>query len=449
MRVAVVWLTRDLRVHDHPALAAACRLAERVVPLFVLDEELLSRSANRSTFLVDCLHDLDRSLRRLGAGLVVRAGSDPVSEVLRVIDDVGASAVFLAADATSRAQRREAALHSSGRRLDVRVFDCHTVTGPGVVAPSGRSHYRVFSPYHRAWAATPWRSPEDPPTRLLLPERIDRGVLPPRTSMLPAGWAGGEEEARRRAERWLETGFARYGESRNVVSVAGTSMLSPYLRLGCLSPLELALRAGPGEFQRQLCWRDFYFQLLSANPWSENRDLLPSRSDWDENQDALTAWRDGRTGYPLVDAGVRQLAAEGWMHNRARMVVASFLTKHLNVDWRPGAPHFDRLLLDGDPANNVGGWQWVAGTGADTRPGRMFNPTLQASRFDSAGDYVRRYVPELANLPPTFVHEPWRLAGTLEAPDYPEPIVDHAEAAAAYRDRLAAMRQTRVGGGSA
>ena len=449
MRVAVVWLTRDLRVHDHPALAAACRLAERVVPLFVLDEALLARSQNRSAFLVDCLHDLDQSLRRLGARLVVRAASDPVGEVARVVDEVGATAVFLAADASSRARRREAALRASGRRLGVRVFDCHTVIGSGVVAPPGKSHYRVFSPYHRAWAATPWRSPDDPPTRLLLPEGIDRGVLPPRSGALGSRWVGGESEARSRADLWFATGSRQYGELRNVVSAEGTSKLSPYVRFGCLSPLELALRAGRGEFQRQLCGRDFYFQLLSANPWSENRDLLASRSDWDENEDALAAWREGRTGYPLVDAGMRQLAAEGWMHNRARMVVASFLTKHLNLDWRHGADHFDRLLLDGDPANNVGGWQWVAGTGADTRPGRMFNPTLQASRFDSAGDYVRRYVPELANLPPPFVHEPWRLAGTLEAPDYPEPIVDHAEAAAAYRDRLAAERQTRVGESSA
>jgi deoxyribodipyrimidine photo-lyase len=445
MRVAVVWFTRDLRVHDHPALAAACRLAERVVPLFVLDETLLARSANRSAFLIDCLHDLDGSLRSLGAALVVRAGPNPVRELLRVVDEVEASAVFVAADASSRAHRRETALRASGRRLDVGVFDCHTVVGPGVVAPHSRSHYRVFSPYHRAWAATPWRSPDDPPTRLLLPEDMDRGALPPRTNVLPAGWAGGEHEARRRADRWLESDSPRYGESRNVISAEGTSTLSPYLRFGCLSPLELALTAGPGEFQRQLCWRDFYFQLLSANPWSENRDLLPSRSDWDDNEHALAAWREGRTGYPLVAAGMRQLAAEGWMHNRARMVVASFLTKHLNVDWRHGAHHFDRLLLDGDPASNVGGWQWVAGTGSDTRPGRMFNPTLQASRFDSEGDYVRRYVPELAHLLPPFVHEPWRLAGTLDAPDYPEPIVDHMEAAAGYRQRTVASR--RVGGG--
>jgi deoxyribodipyrimidine photo-lyase len=447
VNVAVVWLTRDLRVHDHPALAAACRIAERVVPLFVLDEAQLSRSANRSAFLVDCLHDLDGSLRSLGGGLVVRAGRDPVSEVVRLVDEVGASAVFLAADATSRAHRREEELLGSGRRLDVRVFDCHTVVGPGIAVPPGKSHYRVFSPYHRAWAATPWRSLEDPPTRVLLPAGVSRGPLPPRTAVPPAGWAGGEGEARRRAEGWFETGLPRYGELRNVVSVQATSKLSPYLRFGCLPPLELALRAGPGEFQRQLCWRDFYFQLLHANPWSETRDLMPLPSGWDEDEDALAAWREGRTGYPLVDAGMRQLAAEGWMHNRARMVAASFLTKHLNLDWRHGARHFDRLLLDGDPANNVGGWQWSAGTGADTRRGRMFNPTLQAARFDPAGDYVRRYVPELAHLPLPFVHEPRRLAGTLEAPGYPEPIVDHAEAAAAYRQRSTRARRGDPDGG--
>jgi deoxyribodipyrimidine photo-lyase len=440
VRVAVVWLTRDLRAHDHPALATACRLADRVVPLFVLDEALLSRSANRSAFLFDCLHDLDGSLRRLGGGLVVRAGRDAVREVVRVVDEVGASAVFLAADATSRAHRREKELLSCGRRLDVRVFDCHTVIGAGDVAPPGKSHYRAFSPYHRAWAAAPWRSLEDPPVRVILPERVDRGVLPPRARELGEGWVGGEGEARWRAERWFATGGRQYGELRDIVAVRGTSRLSPYLRFGCLSPLELALRAGPGEFQRQLCWRDFYFQLLSANPWSQTRDLIPSASDWDDDEDALAAWSEGRTGYPLVDAGMRQLAAEGWMHNRARMVAASFLTKHLNVDWRHGARHFDRLLFDGDPANNVGGWQWAAGTGTDTRPGRIFNPTLQAQKYDPGGDYVRRYVPELAHLPGKIVHEPWRLAGTREAPDYPEPIVDHAESVARYRQRVGAAR---------
>jgi deoxyribodipyrimidine photo-lyase len=447
VRVAVVWLTRDLRVHDHPALAAACRLAERVVPLFVLDEALLSRSANRSAFLVDCLHDLDGSLRSLGGGLVVRAGRNPVSEVVRVVDEVGASAVFVAEDATSRAHRRERALLGSGRRLDVRVFDCHTVVEPGVVAPPHKSHYRVFSPYHRAWAATRWRSLEDPPTRVLLPEGIEEGVLPPRAGALPGGWVGGEQEGRRRAGRWLETALPRYGELRNVVSAQGTSKLSPYLRFGCLSPLELALGTGPGEFQRQLCWRDFYFQLLKANPWSETSDLVPMPSEWDEDEGALAAWREGRTGYPLVDAGMRQLAAEGWLHNRARMVAASFLTKHLNLDWRHGARHFDRLLVDGDPASNVGSWQWVAGTGVDTRRGRMFNPTLQAARFDPDGDYVRRYVPELAHLRLPFVHEPWRLARTLEAPDYPAPIVDHAAASFAYRQRSAGARSAALEGG--
>jgi deoxyribodipyrimidine photo-lyase len=314
------------------------------------------------------------------------------------------------------------------------------VIGAGVVAPSAESHYRVFSPYHRAWAATPWRSLEDPPGRVLLPAGVDRGVLPPRAVELRAGWVGGETEARRRADRWFATGCRRYGELRDVVALRGTSRLSPYLRCGCLSPLELALRAGPGEFQRQLCWRDFYFQLLSANPWSETRDLVPAASEWVDDEDALAAWSEGRTGYPLVDAGMRQLAAEGWMHNRSRMVAASFLTKHLNVDWQHGARHFGRLLLDGDPASNVGGWQWVAGTGADARRERIFNPTLQARRYDADGGYVRRYVPELAHLPADLIHVPWRLAGKPEAPDYPEPIVDHREAVARYRQRIGAAR---------
>jgi deoxyribodipyrimidine photo-lyase len=183
---------------------------------------------------------------------------------------------------------------------------------------------------------------------------------------------------------------------------------------------------------RQLAWRDFYAQLLAANPWSAARDLVPRTRDWDDDPDRLAAWKEGLTGYPVVDAGMRELAATGFMHNRARLLVASFLTKDLNLNWRQGAAHFRRLLLDGDVASNAGNWQWVAGTGVDTRPGRIFNPTLQAKRFDPEGEYVRRWIPELSDVPGGAVHEPWKLGGLLTG-GYPAPIVDHAAAAARYR----------------
>ena len=229
----------------------------------------------------------------------------------------------------------------------------------------------------------------------------------------------------------MRDGLADYDARRDDLAVEGTSGLSPYLHFGCLSPLEVAHRATPepgGEaFVRQLCWRDFHHQLLDADPGIARRDLRPRHDRWRDDADALAAWKEGRTGYPIVDAGMRQLRAEGTMHNRARLVTASFLAKHLYLDWRLGAAHFAQHLVDGDVANNIGNWQWVAGTGADTRPNRVFNPTRQARRFDPDGAYVRRWVPELEAVDGPDVHEPWRL-GHLRPAAYASPIVDHEEA---------------------
>jgi deoxyribodipyrimidine photo-lyase len=236
---------------------------------------------------------------------------------------------------------------------------------------------------------------------------------------------------------WLERGLATYAERRGLPAADASSRLSPYLHFGCISPLELvaeaSARPGGEPFVRQLCWRDFYADLLHARPELSRLDLRPRGDDWHAGGELLAAWREGRTGYPMVDAGMRQLAREGWMHNRARLVTASFLCKHLYVDWRAGAAHFFALLVDGDVANNVGNWQWVAGTGVDMRPHRVYNPTLQAVRHDPAGDYVRRHVPELAHIPGAAIHEPWRLSETLLAPDYPAPVVEHRQAVERFR----------------
>jgi deoxyribodipyrimidine photo-lyase len=238
--------------------------------------------------------------------------------------------------------------------------------------------------------------------------------------------------------RWLARGLARYDERRDDLAADGTSRLGPYLHLGCVSPLELALRArarpGGAAFARQLAWRDFHHQLLAANPGMTRADFRPRGDRWRRDTRALQAWKDGRTGYPVVDAAMRQLAHEGWMLGRARLLVGSFLTKHLLLDWRLGARHFFELLVDGDVANNVGNWQWVAGTGTDTRPGRMFNPVLQAKRYDPDGTYVRRHVPELAGVDARTIHEPWKLGERrLRELGYPLPIVDHEEAVARFR----------------
>jgi deoxyribodipyrimidine photo-lyase len=274
-----------------------------------------------------------------------------------------------------------------------------------------------------------------------MPAGIKRGRLPALErliggSLSPELPAGGETAGRRRLSAWIRSGLEHYGERHDDLAADATSRLSPYLHLGCLSPLEIAERAarrdGGESFVRQLAWRDFFHHLLAARPETSETDMRGRGDRWRDDRRALAAWKEGRTGYPIVDAGMRQLLREGYLHNRARLIVGSFLTKDLYVDWRAGAAHFYDWLVDGVVASNVGNWQWVAGTGADTRPNRVFNPIRQAKRFDPDGTYVRRYVPELARIEGAAVHQPWKLGG-LRPGDYPDPIVDHHEAAARFR----------------
>jgi deoxyribodipyrimidine photo-lyase len=267
-----------------------------------------------------------------------------------------------------------------------------------------------------------------------VPREIDlvHGATSP--DLLP----GGETAGRSRLRAWLRGGLARYGDRHDDLAGDATSRLSPYLHFGCLSPREVLEQArhrdGAEPFVRQLCWRDFHHQVTAVHPAIAREEYRTRGDRWRRDGRHLAAWKEGRTGYPIVDAGMRQLAREGFMHNRARLVTASFLTKDLYQDWRLGAAHFLDWLVDGDIANNSGNWQWVAGTGNDTRPNRMFNPLAQARRFDPDGCYVRRYVPELAPVAGARVHEPWTLPRSVRrALDYPPPIVDHAEAAARFR----------------
>jgi deoxyribodipyrimidine photo-lyase len=429
-RVAV--FTRDLRVHDNPMLAAATHQADAVVPVFVLDPALARPTFDapaRRRFLAESLADLDQSLRGLGGRLVIRAG-DPVEEVCRLADEVDAATVHIATDCSGHAVRREEALRSAlgDRRRELRSHDeVHCVVAPGRLTPANKDHFAVFTPYHRRWEATDWRRAAPAPARLRVPT-VDSAELP--AVDRPAKddeFPGGETAGLRRVERWLKDGLADYDERRDLLAVDGTSRLSPYLHLGCLSARQLATHCGPGEaaraFVRQLAWRDFYYQLLAARPKAAHDDYHPGTREWRDDPDALQAWLEGRTGVPIVDAGMRQLQAEGWLPNRARMITASFLTKTLDLDWRAGADHYLRYLVDGDLANNNLNWQWVAGTGTDTRPGRVLNPLRQAERFDPDGTYVRQHVPELADLPAGEIHRPWRLPPLDRAArDYPAPL---------------------------
>jgi deoxyribodipyrimidine photo-lyase len=426
----VVLFTRDLRVHDNPALHAAVSSADTVVPLFVVDDNIRRsrfNRPNRAAFLAESLADLDQSLRRRKAHLVVRRG-DVVAETARIAEEVDAAEVHVAADYSGYAKKREAALLDALGRRNLVTYDSHVVVAPGAITPGGSDHFAVFSAYHRHWASTRVRAMLPAPDRISLPAGLDCGKSPSAGDICqgvtsPDLLPGGEHAARTRAKDWYDGPVADYGgddDGHNDLAVDGTSRLSPYLHFGCISPVELVARADPRRkgvepFLRQLAWRDFYHQVLDVRPDVRDADYRSRGDRWRRDDDAIAAWKAGRTGYPLVDAGMRQLQAEGWMHNRARLVTASFLTKHLYVDWRIGAQHFFDLLIDGDIANNCMNWQWVAGTGTDSRPNRVLNPSLQQQKYDPDRAYVRRWVPE------------------VDTDGYPAPIVDHADAVRAFR----------------
>jgi len=444
VKTAVVLFNRDLRVHDNPALAAAAR-AERTVPLFVFDEKLLgSRFAapNRVAFMREALLDLDEALKRADGRLFLRRG-DPVAEALALARECGAAELHVSADHSAYATARERRLAAAceEERIGFHRHPGATIVPPGAVTPGGGDHFKVFTPYHRAWSELPLRRRVGPPRRLVVPSRLRTGRIPALEKLTggatsPERAPGGEREGRRLARSFLRDGLGEYGERHDDLPGDGTSRLSPHLRFGCVSPLALMQEArerrGGEPFVRQLCWRDFHHQVLAANPSLPHRDYRPRGDRWSRSRRALEAWQQGRTGYPVVDAAMRQLAAEGFMHNRARMAVASFLTKDLYVDWRAGAWHFWDLLSDGEIANNAGNWQWVAGTGNDTRPNRVLSPVRQAERFDPDGAYVRRYLPELEQVRGKAIFRPWLMEG-FDKLDYPEPIVDHDEAVAAFK----------------
>ncbi|MFI6599418.1 cryptochrome/photolyase family protein [Nonomuraea sp. NPDC050536] len=412
METVIVLFNRDLRIHDHPALSAACAQAREVVPLFVLDPAI--PTGHRTGFLLDCLADLRESLRSRGGELFVRHG-DTVTETMRLAHHLGARSVFTSADVSALAQHRQRRL--AAEPIELRTFPGVTVVPPGLLRPAGGDHYRVFTPYWRAWTQATRRPTAPAPATVPTPGGLDPGTLPGGPSR--ERMRGGETLARQRMRSWIRQSLDGYAAAHDDLAGDHTSRLSPYLRFGCLSPLELSLH-GNAAFTRQLCWRDFHHQVTYAFPEIGHRDYRPRGHQWRDDPDAAEAWAHGMTGVPIVDAGMRQLLAEGWMHNRARLITAAYLVKHLHIDWRYGARHFFQHLLDGDVANNCGNWQWVAGTGNDTRPNRTFNPIRQAKRFDPDGAYVRRHVPELADTPTALIHEPWLADQATRA--YPAPL---------------------------
>jgi deoxyribodipyrimidine photo-lyase len=427
---AVIWFRRDLRLADNPALLAACADGP-VLPLFVVDPSLWEPSGvPRRAYLAASLASLDTSLRDLGGALALRTG-DTVGLVVEVARAVSADRVHVAADFGPHGARRdeqvERALADDGIEL-VRTGSPYAVA-PGRVRSRSGEPYRVFTPFSKAWAEHGWPAPVDAPGSVEWLELPDAEDLPPATA--PDGVhlpQAGEAAARRRWAEFLADGVADYASERDRPDHDGTSRMSAHLKWGEIHPRTMLadlgrLRGqGAATYRTELAWREFYAQVLWQWPRSARDYLRPEYAgmDYDHPGAQFDAWREGRTGYPIVDAGMRQLAATGWMHNRVRMIVASFLVKDLHVEWHHGARHFMRHLVDGDLASNQHGWQWVAGSGTDAAPYfRVFNPTTQGRRFDPEGDYVRRWVPELADARDP--HQPGEVAG------YPAPIVDHAE----------------------
>ncbi|MEV6113844.1 deoxyribodipyrimidine photo-lyase [Streptomyces sp. NPDC052109] len=451
MQTSVVVFTCDLRVSDHPPLRAALRGGGRVVPLFVRDPAVDAAgfaAPNRLAFLADCLRDLDARLRERGGQLVLREG-DTVTEVCRLAAEADADEVHMAGDvsafAHAREQRLRPALEGDGRRLYVHDT-VSTAVAPGAVTPASSDHFAVFTPYYRRWSEQGLREVLDAPRSITVPEEVGSAPLPERagvSGVSPGLCAGGETEGRRRLTAWLRSGVDAYVERHDDLAGDATSRLSPHLHFGTLSPVEVVHRArrtggsGAEAFVRQIAWRDFNRQVLAARPDAATHDYRTRRDRWRGGRDAeadAEAWRAGRTGYPVVDAAMRQLRHEGWMHNRGRLLAASFLTKTLYVDWRVGARHFLDLLVDGDVANNQLNWQWMAGTGTDTRPNRVLNPVVQGKRYDPDGAYVRRWVEELTGVEGADVHEPWKRPARERAGiGYPEPVVSLAEGLDRFR----------------
>jgi deoxyribodipyrimidine photo-lyase len=461
------WFRNDLRLRDNTALAEATRRCDRLAAVFVFDDAILKSprtGAPRVRFLLACLEKLGTELVERGIPLWIRHG-DPARELGALLEEQAIDLLSFNRDTTPLATRRDAQVREAAASHGVEVVERRdrVVFEAAEVRTRQGGPFSVFTPYSRRWRECFAEDPRRPQRAPRLPawgKRVKSDPLPDAGAL---GFAGdettlptaGEDAARRRLKAFLEERVERYGEDRDVPSIDGTSRLSPHLRFGtvsvrdCLAAADEAAAARPKlgkgveKWSTELIWREFYAALLEEHPrvTREEWKIEFAKVQWDDAPDRFEAWCQGRTGYPFVDAGMRQLLETGWMHNRVRMVVASFLTKDLLIDWRRGEEWFLQRLLDGDPASNNGGWQWAASTGADAAPYfRIFNPVTQGERFDPEGEYVRRFVPELSALKGKSAHRPWD--SPMLAPDYPERIVDHAEQREEALARFQAVKES-------
>lgn len=447
MTVNIWWIRRDLRLADNQALMAALSAGEQVVPAFIIDPSLVNSpmvGEKRRAFLWAGLKKLDEDLRAKGSYLVVRCGQ-PREALATLWEETQANFIFAEEDYTPYARRRD---HLVQEQLPFKRVKGLTVHHPSGIAKADGNPYRVYSPFRRAWLAKPrgkllYSAPSAIPT----PAGIaSEAISEPETQLV---YPAGSTHAQQALQTFLNQHIYDYESARNIPGRAGTSSLSHYLRWGMISAQQAvvsacqAMQTAPGKLSRdsaetwlhELIWREFFMFIMYHYPFARRQSFRANLRNiqWRNDPDEFTAWCEGRTGYPIVDAGMRQLAQTGWMHNRVRMITASFLVKDLLIDWRWGERWFMQHLLDGDLAVNNGNWQWVAGTGTDAAPYfRVFNPTTQSKKFDPAGTYIRHWIPELQNVPQKYIHDPSTMpqavqqsSGCLVGQDYPPPIVNH------------------------
>jgi deoxyribodipyrimidine photo-lyase len=479
----ILWFRRDLRLEDNPALAAALARGGPVLPVYVRDQaEGGARAPGGASnwWLHGSLEALDESLRRRGSRLILRSG--PAEQVIGALaHEVGASGVVWSRCHEPWADRRDARLKAtlSAGALEVYEARGRLLHNPAKFRTQAGGSYQVFSPFWRAL-----RSQLEAPPAIPAPDRLEapppaatelladwelRPSRPDWAGGLRATWTPGEDGALERLDAFVDRALFAYHDARNRPDLAGTSRLSPHLHFGEVGPWQVwravqaaavaetgdPWAAGPQSYLSEIAWREFAYHLLHHAPDLTRAPMRPQFANfpWRDDEAGLEAWRRGRTGYPIVDAGLRELWTTGWMHNRVRMIVASFLVKDLLVDWRQGEAWFWDTLVDADVANNAVSWQWVAGSGADAAPYfRVFNPVLQGQKFDPDGAYVRRWAPELARLPTQVIHAPWTArpidlsaAGVALGLDYPHPVVDHGHA----RERALAALQSISAAGEA
>jgi deoxyribodipyrimidine photo-lyase len=449
MKTIVMWFRNDLRVLDNPALFKAVEDSDQIIPLFIIDKNLTTgkySSSNRNKFLLESLLDLDKSLRDLGGKLVIKSGNP--SEVLAKINQkVKIDAIYCSEDYSPYSINRDKDLKQSLEENDIEL-----ISFPGRllaedlknIVTGSNSTYRVFTPFYNNWINIKRREVFLIPTHIKTPEisNDEINIHLDQNSISPKVQIGGEANALIRLSEFIDNDLQNYLDGHDNLDSDRTSKLSAYLHFGCISPIYIESLLDKSEaaesFRRQLCWRDFYHYILLNNPKSnEEFQKKYLKLPWKYDDELIKAWKDGQTGYPIVDAAMRQLKETGWMHNRGRLIVGSFLTKDLFIDWREGEEYFMQMLVDGDKANNNGNWQWIASVGVDPAPvwRRVLSPDAQQERYDPEANYIKRYIPELKNVPVELISNPSNM--TLDQQekyrciigvDYPKKIIDHAEA---------------------